>query len=160
MCVPAARNPHWRYTVLRSAFLTCKEKVTPGESLENNLQALIDASTSLFQRIQKGSIMVHKRPQPINGDVALLFRADDLTSAERAILKSYLNITKSIAGCQALRRRIGHCLFGFRVVYGECIFVTASPSRRWSHMTLRLSRIRRSDPMADPTLRRDRKTRH
>ena len=157
MCVPAARNLHWRYAVLRSAFVSCKEKVAAGESLDVNLQALIDAATSLFQRLQRGSIKVHGRPLPINGDVALLFRADDLTTAERVILKSYLNITKSIAGCQAVRRRIGHCLVGFRVVYGECIFVTVSPSRRWSHMIMRLSRIRQNDPMVDPTLRRERK---
>ena len=31
MAVPAARNLHWRYAVLHSAFLCCKQKVAPGE---------------------------------------------------------------------------------------------------------------------------------
>ena len=28
MLVPAARNLHWRYEVLHSAFMVCKQKVT------------------------------------------------------------------------------------------------------------------------------------
>ena len=39
---------------------------------------------------------------------------------------------------------------------GEVIFVTVSPSRRYSHMLLRLSRIRKNDPRGDPTLRSER----
>ena len=56
--------------------------------------------------------------------MAMLFKAQDLLPGEKLILRCYFNITQSIAGCQAIKRRIGHCLFGFRVVYGECIFVT------------------------------------
>ena len=148
MAVPAARNLHWRYQVLRQAFVVCREKVAPGEDAQVNLEVLMAASTKLFERLQKGFVKVHGKPLPVNGDFSLLFRADDLTPAEKTILKCYLNVTRSIAGCQALRRRIGHCLFGFRVVYGECIFVTVSPSRRHSHLLMRLSRIRRNDTMA------------
>ena len=99
---------------------------------------------------------LHGKPLPINGDLRLLFRADDLSDAEKQILKCYLETTRTIAGCQAIRRRIGHCLFGFRCVSGEVIFVTVSPSRRYSHMLLRMSRIRRNDPMANATLRKER----
>jgi len=35
--VPAARNLHWRWKVLRSSFLTCKQKVKPGKSQLQNL---------------------------------------------------------------------------------------------------------------------------
>ena len=155
MVVPAARNLHWRYSVLHKAFVTCKEKLAAGESLSVNLQQLIDASTSLLQRLHKGSVKTHGVAKPVNGDLAMLFRADDLQPGEKLLLRCYLNITQSIAGCQAIRRRIGHCLFGFRVVSGECIFVTISPNRRWSRLLMRMSRIRRNDPMADSTLRRE-----
>ena len=147
MAVPAARSLHWRYQVLRQAFFICKEKVAPGEDLSVNLQALIDAATSVFHRLHRGSVTVHGKRIPINGDVAMLFKADDLTSTEKTLLRSYLNVTLSIAGCQAIRRRIGHCLFGFRVVYGDVIFVTVSPNRRHSTWLLRVSRIRRNDTM-------------
>ena len=75
----------------------------------------------------------------------MIFRADDLSKAERTILTSYFRTTRSIAGCQANRRRIGHCLFGMRAVYGECVFVTLSPNRRHSALILRLSRARAND---------------
>ena len=48
-------------------------------------------------------------------------------------------------GCQAIRQKIGHILFGFRVVYGEVVFVTISPNRRHSSLLLRLSRVRAND---------------
>ena len=119
MVVPAARNLHWRYSVLHKAFVTCKEKLAAGESLSVNLQQLIDASTSLLQRLHKGSVKIHGVAKPVNGDLAMLFKADDLQPGEKLLLRCYFNITQSIAGCQAIRRRIGHCLFGFRVVSGE-----------------------------------------
>ena len=36
MCIPAARNLHWRYQILHQAFLVCKSKVAPGESADEN----------------------------------------------------------------------------------------------------------------------------
>ena len=74
----------------------------------------------------------------------MLFSADNITSVEK-VLRSYLNTTSSIAGCQAIRSKICHCWFGFRVVHGEVIFVTVSPNRRHSAMILKLSRARRND---------------
>ena len=75
----------------------------------------------------------------------MLFKADNLTGAEKTLLQSYFNTTRNIAGCQALRRRMGHCLLGMRVVYGEPVFVTLSPNRRHSSLILKLSRVRRHD---------------
>ena len=153
MVLPAARNLHWRYAVLHKAFVTCKEKLAIGESLSVNLQQLIDAATSLLQRLQKGTVKIHNQERPVNGDLAMLFRAHDVQPGENLLLRCYLNITQSIAGCQAIRRRIGHCLFGFRVVFGECVFVTVSPNRRMSGLIMRLSRIRPNDSMANASLR-------
>ena len=41
MLVPAVRNLHWRYAVLRSAFVVCKQKICPGESVNENFDKLI-----------------------------------------------------------------------------------------------------------------------
>ena len=41
---------------------------------------------------------------------------------------------------QGIRLKIGHCLFGQRVVYGEGIFMTISPSPQHSGLVLLLSR--------------------
>ena len=66
---------------------------------------------------------------------------------EKMILGSYLDVTKNVAGCQAIRSKIGHILFGFRCVSGEMLFITVSPNRRHSALLLKLSRARLSDVM-------------
>ena len=83
MVIPAARNLHWRYSVLHKAFVTCKEKLAAGESLSVNLQQLVDASTSLLQRLHKGSVKIHGVAKPVNGDLAMLFKADELQPGEK-----------------------------------------------------------------------------
>ena len=146
MVVPAARNLHWRYAVLHSAFLVCKQKVAPGETLNQNLADLIEATEKVWKRISSNTVRINGVKKNINGNIQMLFAAEDLTSAERIILRSYLNTTASIAGCQQIRKTIGACCFGLRVVLGECIFVTVSPNRRHSSMVLKLSRARLSPP--------------
>ena len=71
------------------------------------------------------------------------FSGDDVAVQEKTVLRAFLNITASIAGCQATRLKIDHCCFGFQVVHGECIFLTVSPNRR--HSSMILSRARRND---------------
>jgi hypothetical protein len=145
MVVPGARNLHWRYAVLHSAFMVCKQKVAPGESLSENLTELIEATKKIWQRISSNVVSINEQKRNINGNLGMIFSADNPTSTEQIILRSYLNTTASIAGCQAIRSRIGHCCFGFRVVQGEVIFVTLSPNRKHSAMILKLSRSRRND---------------
>ncbi len=145
MLVPAARNLHWRYEVLHSAFMVCKQKVAPGESLQQNLDELMVAVRKIWECISKNTVSINNQKRNINGNIGMLFSADDVTVAEKTILRAYLNTTSNIAGCQAIRRKIGHCCFGLRVAQGEAIFVTVSPNRRNSSMILKLSRARRND---------------
>ena len=150
MVVPSAAQLDWRYKVLRSSFMTCRQRLAPGESLHQNLADLINAVEKVWKRIQKNTVTLKTADgelvkRPINGDVRVLFNAVDITPAEKTILKSYLSTTSNIAGCQAIRQKIGHACFGFRVVHGEVIFVTVSPNRRHSSMILKLSRARRND---------------
>ena len=116
-----------------------------GESLQQNLDELIKAVQKIWECIAKNTVSINGKRQNINGNIGLLFSADGVTLAEKTVLRSYLNTTANIAGCQAIRRKIGHCCFGLRVVHGETIFVTASPNRRHSSMILKLSRARRND---------------
>ena len=131
MVVPAARNLHWRYAVLHSAFVACKQKVAPGESLNQNLTDLVEATKKIWQRISSNTVIINGQKKNVNGNLAMLFAADDISSAEKIILRSYMNTTASIAGCQAIRKKIGACCFGFRVVHGECIFVTGAFLKLW-----------------------------
>ena len=128
MVVPGARNLHWRYEVLHSAFMVCKQHVPADGSLKQNLEELLEATKRIWQRIHSNSVVINGTKKNINGNIGLLFSADDITAMEKTILRSYLNTTSSIAGCQAIRIKIGHLCFGFRVVNGEVIFVTFSPT--------------------------------
>ena len=128
LLVPAARNLHWRYEVLHSAFMVCKQKVSPGESLQQNLDELMAAVRKIWESISKNTVTINGKKQNINGNIGMLFSADGVTLAEKTILRSYLKTTENIVGCQAIRRKIGHCCFGLRVVHGETIFVTVSPN--------------------------------
>ena len=138
MCVPAARNLHWRYAVLHSAFLVCKQKVAPGESMHENLDKLLASLEKIWKKISDNWVQIGDRKVPLNGNLGLLFSDANVNSADKIILRSYLSVTSNISGCQALRRRIGRILFGFRCVYGECLFVTVSPNRRHSSLIFRL----------------------
>ena len=125
--------------------MVCKQKVTPGESLQQNLEELMTAARKVWERIAKNTVTINEKKTNINGNIGMLFSADGISSAEKTILRAYLNTIANIAGCQAIRRKIGHCCFGMRVVNGETIFVTVSPNRRHSSMILKLSRARRHD---------------
>ena len=91
--VPAAQNLHWRWQVLKSSFLNCKQKVKPGETLAENLDALIEAARTIFTRVQSGKVKINGKVHPINGEIAMLFRDDALNSTERVLLTSYLKTT-------------------------------------------------------------------
>jgi hypothetical protein len=145
MLVPGARNLHWRYEVLHSAFMTCKQKVAPGESLQTNLDELFIALRKVFGYFSTDTVTINGQKKKMNGNIGMIFSADNVTAAEKTLLRAHLNVTANIAGCQAIRKRIGHICFGMRVVYGEVIFVTVSPNRRNSSMVLKLSRARRND---------------
>ena len=83
MLVPAARNLHWRYEVLHSAFMTCKQKVAPGESLQQNLDELIAAARKIWERIAKNTVIINGKKQNINGNIGMLFSADGITAPEK-----------------------------------------------------------------------------
>ena len=89
-----------------------------------NLDRLLEAMKQIWKKIADNCAVVQKRKTAINGNLGILFSDDDMGMTEKVILRSYLNVTSNISGCQALRRRIGHILFGFRCIYGEIIFLT------------------------------------
>ena len=107
MLVPAARNLHWRYEVLHSAFMTCKQKVAPGASLQENLDELLTAVRKIWEAISKNTVTINGQKKNMNGNIGMLFGGDGVTLAEKTVLRSYLNTTSNIAGCQAIRRKIG-----------------------------------------------------
>ena len=117
MLVPCARNLHWRYEVLRSSFMVCKQRLAADADRQKNVESLVEAMTQLWERISSNVVKIKGVKRPINNNMELLFHDDDATEFSKLILKSYLNTTSHIAGCQALRKKIGH-LFQYNLSRG------------------------------------------
>ena len=96
MLVPGARNLHWRYTVLHSAFLECKQKIAPGDTLNANLDKLIEAAKRVWERMQKNIVVIGGVKKPLNGNMGMLMSADDIDISEKTLLRAYLNTTRNI----------------------------------------------------------------
>ena len=83
MFVPSARQLGWRYKALKSSFMTCKQRVAPGDSLAQNLDEVTRALGEMWERIQAQTAAM-KRPKGgvvkmhLNGDVRKLFGAEDI----------------------------------------------------------------------------------
>ena len=67
LLVPAARNLHWRYEVLHSAFIVCKQRLAPSADMDANLLALLKATEYIWERMGKNSVTVKGVVRPING---------------------------------------------------------------------------------------------
>ena len=88
----------------------------------------------------KNTVKINRIECHINSNFRLLLQHDEITETAKTILNGWIKSTETVAGSQALRKKIGHILFGFRVVYGDAIFVTVTPNRRNSALLLYLSR--------------------
>ena len=116
LLVPAARNLHWRYEVLHSAFIGCKQRLSAGADRRQNVANLINATKQIWERIATNTVTMKGVKRPINGRIELLFQDDAMDDLGRLILRSYLNTTRHIAGCQAMRQKIGHILFSVAIL--------------------------------------------
>ena len=63
--------------------MTCKQKVAPGESLQQNLDELVVAVRKIWERIAKNTVFVNDKKQNINGNIGMLFSADRVAAAEK-----------------------------------------------------------------------------
>jgi len=70
-----------------------------------------------------------------------------LTESAKKLLAAVEHTSKRVEGTQEVRRLMRWCLHSYRVVYGQCMFVTFSPSEKHSLLMIRLSRTRQEDPV-------------
>ncbi len=143
--VPGAHNLTMRYAALKHAHLACRMRVSDDRPLDVNAAQLVEAADMLYKRLHAGTYTSHGRKRPLNGDITKLLWADNLTAVEKIVVGSFGQVSRRVAGSQALRPRIGHALFGNRVNHGEGTFHTLSPNRRHSALIHRLHRARETD---------------
>ena len=119
MCVPAARNLHWRYAVLHSAFLVCKQKVAPGDTMHQNLDKLMDSLQKIWQKIAESAVLIDKRRVPINGNIGLLFSDSTMDSTDKLILRSCMSVTKIFRAAKRSGNGLGTFSSGSDVAMGS-----------------------------------------
>ena len=143
--LPIARNLAVRYEALRRAFMMVGRRRKSGMPLADSANEFLKAAKTLFERLDRGTAMIHGEKQPINGDVGLLRWADDLQQSEKDLLELYRKVTSSLPGSQGIRRQFNATCLGFRVAFGDVCFFTATPDRRHSKLVWRLMRCRWND---------------
>ena len=119
MCVPAARNLHWRYAVLHSSFMMCKQKVAPGESMHQNLDRLMNSLQKIWNKISDNAVVIDKRKVPINGSLGLLFSDSTIDSVDKLVLRSYMEVTKTYRAAKRCAKRSGTYFSGSGVATGN-----------------------------------------
>ena len=82
----------------------------------------------------------------MQGNVSKLLDIIGLGDKERALIRNSQFMSGKIAGTRQIRRSIFHTVFSSRVVYGNPVFMTVTPSERHSGLMIRLTRYRRHDP--------------
>jgi hypothetical protein len=143
--IPIARNLCIRHAALNSSYMKVgRAAQSQGPSAES-AEEYVKAATQLLDLLDRGVYYLHGKALPVNGDVRNLRFADGLATKEGELLDIYQKATRCLAGSQEIRRSFIPFNLGFRVVYGEVIFLTATPDRRHSALVWRLMRARQND---------------
>eukprot|EP00973_Karenia_brevis_P022377 3080118-Karenia_brevis.AAC.1 len=71
----------------------------------------------IWESYSKNAVTIHGQQCRINGNFRLLPQDDKITDTAKTVLNGWIKSTENVAGCQAPRKKIGHILFGFRVVH-------------------------------------------
>jgi hypothetical protein len=120
--LPIARNLAVRYQALKRAFLMVGRRRQSGMPLADSANEFLLAAKTLFERLDRGTVLVHGKKRPINGDVGLLRWADDLQQSEKELLDLYKKVASDLPGSQGIRQQFNAVTLGFRVAFGKPIF--------------------------------------
>ena len=142
MLTPGLRNLYFRRTLLEQASIAYRHTVEPGEMTEHHAKELCAAATELYQQLQSGHFRTSGgRRRAIAGDIAKLRYCENLSEKAKLLERNIRYVSSHLGGVQEVRTKIGNALFGARVVYGEPVFVTVSPSSRHSGFRALLSKL-------------------
>jgi hypothetical protein len=134
--VPAIHNLYFRRSLLEGSSITYKHSMQPGEMTAEHGKELCDAAAELYQMLYGGYYRTAGgRRRAVGGDIAKLRHAEHLSEKAKLLLRSIRYVSSHLGGVQEVRTKIGNALFGARVVYGEPLFVTVSPSSRHSGLS-------------------------
>ena len=96
------------------------------EASEEAVSLYVDAAQELLHALHHGHIGSGIHRVPIAGDTTKLRYANGLSLLAQRIASAAHFIATHLPGTQANRQLCARCLFGARVVYGDCLFMTVS----------------------------------
>jgi hypothetical protein len=85
--------------------------------------------------------------KPVKGDMTKLRYVPGLSRAAQRLLQNLEHTSRKVPGTQEVRRQMRFDTHANRVRYGVPIFVTFSPDEAHNLLMVRLSRVRRKDPV-------------
>ena len=140
--IPIIRSVCYKWMVEHSSAMIIPfygQRERPGSIIAHEL---IEAAQGLCQTLQQGTVTLKSGKKiPVAGDTTRLYQADGLTPVQQRMALNMHFLAKNQPGSQQLRQLMGHCQFGARVVYGDCLFYTLSPNEQHSSVVLRLSTV-------------------
>ena len=113
--MPDARKLHRRYSVFHDAFSFTTQQVTFDPDLESQVRNLLENMRWIWQAYSQNTVTISGRKCHINGNFRWLGQDNTMTDTAKSIVNGWIKTTGVVAGCQALRKKIGHILFAFRV---------------------------------------------
>ena len=122
--VPAVRNVSMRHEAITGTRMAVKQPMEPGIPIESLGRGLVRAASPLYTMLWKGSYKVGSKQRRVAGDITKLRFAENLTTMQRTLLRGVDFIGATLPGTQQVRLKTGHCVFGARLVDGDCLFFT------------------------------------
>ena len=117
MLALAARNLHWKFQVLHNAFTIVKMRASRDTGHHKHLIQMLEAMPMMWQKIGNNEVVIHGHTQYINAQYQKLTMDDDMTDVAKTIRRSWIRTTECVAGCRAIRGKMGHIFFGFNCCF-------------------------------------------
>ena len=105
------------------------------------------AMKRLYALLEVGEYLDDKgNRKPINRDISKLHKVIGVSAFQKHVLQNVFFMSSRLPGTRQIRKMIGHVITAARVIHGNPLFVTATPSERHSGLAVHFSRYRLQDP--------------
>ena len=145
--LPIIRSVNFKYMVeTMGSLCSIPFSGRQGEATEQTAKKWVSDMQVLMDKLWNGKVRYGNIQVPISGDTTKLAKVEGLSERQRKLARNVSYLATHFPGTQQNRQLMGHCHWGARVNYGDCLFFTISPNEHHSAMVLKLSRYRRNDP--------------
>ena len=113
------------------------------------------AAKQLLDALRGSYIDINGHPRAVKGDVTKLQYVRGLKPMARKLLKNMRHTAHGLPGTQEARKRMRFEIQAMRIRYGVPLFVTFTPDEAHQLLFIRMSRVRRTDPVRSASVGQD-----